>query len=237
MSVSSASLPFNFESWQSGCSDDPRLAVLEWKRFLIWLRTPAAGDAFKVHDLHMAWKGLVERYPWHAFTTHTYRQKAPQRREFKPPPPLVGIESNEKNFRRWLFDVLADEAVRQGLGWWKDGRIRGPWHNAYKRRVCAAHPVWVLGVERDRNGKIHCHALIRWPDMLPDVRRTRAWKLWFDRHGMGRMLPPTWQGAVSQYVTKYATKEGEVTFSRFFDRLDASKRESWDGLRVLSCGE
>ena len=230
MSVALQSGSFNFEKWKSGLSGDPVVRALEFERLYVWLRSPGARMAAKSHEAHMAWRDLVERYQWDTFTTHTYRADQG-----------VGLESNDRNFRRWLFEVCRDEALRQGLAFFysnKDGKrkVGGPWINAYKAGKREAHPVYVRGVERTRKGRIHCHALIRWPDMLPGVRRRHAARLWLRRHGFAKVLAPKWQGEVSRYVTKYVTKEGSVDLSRWFDRLHP-KRESWDRLRVLSCEE
>jgi hypothetical protein len=72
---------------------------------------------------------------------------------------------------------------------------------------------WVRGREPNpyRYGT-HFHALIG--GLPEDVRRTDAWRWWFERHGMARIEPynPAW--GAGRYLSKYVVKElGDITFS------------------------
>jgi hypothetical protein len=68
--------------------------------------------------------------------------------------------------------------------------------------------VYVLGVEPHESGRLHAHALLRFPECFGDVLLLDGWKLWFEWHGLARLERPQCQAAVTEYTCKYVTKPG-----------------------------
>lgn len=161
-------------------------------------------------EVQRAWAELVSRYPWHWFTTLTYRRDVG-----------VGPESCLRNFRGWIYGCLLDEARRVGLAdpGEEGERARGTWPNAYRAKQRWARPVWVIGVEPHADGVSHIHGVLRLPAALANARRGRggAWEAWWKCHGMARIEPPRSQRHVARYVSKYVVKGGEIVLSETFD--------------------
>jgi hypothetical protein len=87
--------------------------------------------------------------------------------------------------------------------------IFGPrWH---KRTPYGVY--WVISTENQKSGRIHLHGLIS------GVSNTRHWDWmdnWFDLDalaGIPRIYPVDNQQAVTRYITKYVSKDGEIYFS------------------------
>ena len=170
------------------------------------------------------WAEFLGRYGWDAFATLTYRGSA------------WANEQVVRNFRTWLFRWQVVTAIERGqcsesvrprhdaygreVG--TSVKRRGTWWNGYRKG--RAFPVWVLGVEPQKSGKLHAHAIIRWSPALPDLSRWTGWHLWtgarsegaFD-HGFARIEPPRCQDDVAGYVSKYVVKGGELHLSPSFD--------------------
>lgn len=189
-------------------------------------RVPHQVNGFKLTSdaVRQGYAELFSRYVWDCFGTHTYRPKpkAPERFSGAPGGRVGGaIEGCERNFRWWIGTVCLREACARGLArCWIDpeGRTRaaGAYENARRRGRPAGAPVWVVGLERHKSGLLHMHSLIKWPSMLPDVRRDAAWKLWHDVYGGGRFEPPRCLSVVD-YIAKYVVKGGDLVWSHSFD--------------------
>ncbi len=181
-------------------------------------------------NVRTAWATFLTRYPWDTFATLTYAGSA------------WAEEKVVRNFRHWLFRWQVETAKARGLcnesvHARKDGydrvvgarrKLSGSWWNA--QRKGRARVVWALGVEPQRSGKLHAHAVMRWPSMLADPIRRVGWHLWTGPkssggldHGFSRIEPPRCQHDVAGYVSKYVVKGGELYLSPSFDaaRLEA----------------
>lgn len=80
---------------------------------------------------------------------------------------------------------------------------------------------YVVGIERQRRGAAHAHAMWRFPDHDPsDVLvfpRTRWQAFASNLGGFSRIEAVRSSGDVADYVTKYILKDGEIEFSQGFD--------------------
>lgn len=170
------------------------------------------------------WAEFLGRYGWDVFATLTYRGSA------------WSSEQVVRNFKAWLFRWQLLTAIERGLcaesvqprrdAYGREVgtsvKRRGTWWNGYRKG--RAFPVWVLGVEPQKSGKLHAHAIIKWSCALPGLSRWTGWHLWtgarseggFD-HGFARIEPPRCQGDVAGYVSKYVVKGGELYLSPSFD--------------------
>lgn len=99
--------------------------------------------------------------------------------------------------------------------------IYGPrWHKRAPYGVS-----YVVSIEFQKSGQIHLHALL---GGVGDMRRLTWMDNWYaldDLAGFPRIYPVQSQTAVSNYVTKYVTKDGEVYMS---ENLRIRSRELFD---------
>lgn len=166
-------------------------------------------------DLHALYGALLCRYTWDVFATLTWRASA-------------GPEQVVRDYRTWICRWMGNEAVSRGLARWvpaMDGRhrLRGPWSRSNKHDPV----VWVLGVEPHESGRLHAHALIKFPSCFGEVRRAHGQELWWDWHGMAKIVPPRSQEGVSAYVGKYVAKPGsDLVFSDSFRAAAMAGSES-----------
>ena len=147
---------------------------------------------------------LLSRYPWDVFCHLSWRKESA---------PEVMV----RNFKRWLYLWQLYTAVsRKRATIDENGRAHGSWINSYRKQ--RQSPVWVFGIERgERGGRLHAHAIIKWSEKLPNLRRTKGHAMWFEAYGMNKLEPPKSQEDVGKYVSKYVAKDGEVYFSSSFD--------------------
>ena len=190
------------------------------------MRQSSRGEvvACRVDEIREHWAEFLSRYAWDAFATLTYGDA------------VWSSEKIMRNFQRWLWEWQVRTAVARGLvseslrvrtdGYGRrvgqHRKLSGTWWNEYRKG--RAHPIWVVGIEPHRSGKLHAHAIIKWSRRLPDLRRTEGWRLWSGKTtegGLGfgwcRIEPPKSQDDVNRYVSKYVTKGGEITLSPSFD--------------------
>ncbi len=87
----------------------------------------------------------------------------------------------------------------------------------YGRRWYKRHPYGVrsvIAIEYHKSGQIHLHALLAG---VGDIRRLTwmdKWQTLDELAGFPRIYPVRNNGAVSNYVTKYVTKGGDVYLSK-----------------------
>lgn len=170
------------------------------------------------------WAEFLSRYQWDVFATLTYRGSA------------WAEEKVYRNFKSWLYAWQLRTAIERGLCTEQRRpkldaynrtigctiRYSGRWYNKYRKG--RAFPVYVVGIEPQKSGKLHAHAIIKWSDSLPDLYRGTGHHLWtgpmaeggFD-HGISRIGPPRCQGDVAGYVSKYVVKGGDLYLSPSFD--------------------
>ena len=100
--------------------------------------------------------------------------------------------------------------------------IYGPrWHKRPPYGV-----IWVLSVEYQKSGRIHLHFVMA---SVGDTRRLSWMDHWQELDGVAgfpRIFPVENTEAVSNYVTKYVTKEGDVFFSK---NLELPSRDLFAG--------
>jgi len=136
--------------------------------------------------LESAWVEMIQRHDWQWFATFTFREE-------------VHPEKADKLFRLWC--ALLDE-MHLGKNW--------------SRKNKAPHRLqWVRGLEWQKRGVLHYHALIR---NLPPYRdglehRQFCAGEWDKLAGFAYILPVAEIGGVAGYISKYCSKGGEVDFS------------------------
>lgn len=134
--------------------------------------------------LQSAWVDLISRYDWQWFGTFTFRE-------------AVHPEKADKLFRLWC--ALVDEAH---LG-------KNLWHKESRR---LDRLQWVRGLEWQKRGVLHYHALVR---NLPAYRdgydSRQSWASEWERlAGFALLLPVAEIGGAAGYIAKYCAKGGEV---------------------------
>ena len=162
-------------------------------------------ETFQAPDpLRNAWTVLLSRLSWHYFITLTWRTPA-------------GPEQIVRDFRTMLSSWSGDTAIGRGLASRTGrGRLCGWWAN--RRRRGQDQPVYVLGIEPHRSGRLHAHALVRFPACFGEVRFAYAAKLWFKWHGGSKFELPRTTEDVASYCSKYITKPGcDLLLSPSFD--------------------
>jgi hypothetical protein len=114
-------------------------------------------------------------------------------------------------FATFTFRSLDDGSGDRGFGriaWYESA-----WAN-FVRELDGPlqHVQWVRAYERHKwRDDLHIHALIAG---VGDVERRTAWRWWFDRYGVNRILPYAPERGGARYIAKYVVKElGDVRFS------------------------
>ena len=103
----------------------------------------------------------------------------------------VHPERAEKLFRVWIARV---NAAAFGPRWRRQGKS----------------VLWARGTEFQRRGTVHFHVLM---SRVGNVRRLSMMDEWKDLAGWARIRPVKAQDRVRKYVSKYATKGGEIDLS------------------------
>ena len=186
---------------------------------------PAVREALECKEQREAWVDLLSEYQWDWFATLTFKH-----------PQYDGVRAL-RMFQAWLFEVHRRKAEELGLcrtvtkpkfdgyGRQVDCRkdLRGPFINRWKKN--RDRPVWVVGIEKHKNGSNHLHAVVRLSQGLGEIRRDEAWGIWRLPRSQGgmdlgwaRVEPPKDQDDVRGYVSKYVTKGGELHLSPSFSR-------------------
>jgi hypothetical protein len=133
--------------------------------------------------LQEGWVDLIARHDWQWFGTYTFREE-------------VHPEKADKLFRLWC--ALLDES-----------HLGPTWHKKSKRK----HRLqWVRGLEWQKRGVLHYHALLRNLPAYQDGAADRlAWgEVWNKYAGIARIYPVSEVGGVAGYIAKYCAKGGEV---------------------------
>lgn len=100
----------------------------------------------------------------------------------------VHPERADKCFRVWLAKV---NAARFGRRWRRQGK----------------GVLWARGIEFQRRGSVHFHALLA---RVGAVRRLSMMDEWSNLAGWARIRPVERQDLVRKYVSKYVAKGGEI---------------------------
>jgi hypothetical protein len=134
-----------------------------------------------------AWASLISRYDWQWFATLTFRDH-------------IHPEAASKAYRHWL--ALLD----------KSNGFRYRSRKTHKRRC-----VWVRGLEWQKRGVLHFHALIGNLPLPLHAREQRdAWgNAWcsMGNTGFAYIEGVGQTDVVGKYIAKYAAKGGEVDVS------------------------
>ena len=158
------------------------------------------------------WGRFIARYTWDWFVTLTFvgslrgTDRSSDTRELVSSTYSdVHPERAEKLFRLWV-SMLNREVY--GRRWWK----RSPKGVRY-----------IVGVEWQRRGIIHCHALLAG---VEGPRGLADWRVWKERWknldpvcGIARIEVPHDSTATANYVAKYVAKGGDIKFSDNLGRL------------------
>lgn len=144
----------------------------------------------ELDKLGQAWVKLLSRWDWHWFATFTFRD-------------CPGPNVADRYFALW-FRWLARSCY--GIGRGKGLAPSSPW--------CAR------ATEYQKRGAIHFHALIRFDGygLVPDrVAAGMRWESWGNSEensgpGWARVEEVRSPGIAAKYVTKYASKGGQISF-------------------------
>lgn len=179
--------------------------------------------------LRDAWTDLLARYQWDCFATLTFKNERHD--------PYEIINALDIWLMKWhmteaqirgLVNVkriqrhddygrrLPDRIKRQGNYWnrWRKGQGR---------------PIYVAGIEPHKSGALHMHVIIKFKTSW-EMNRNCGWRHWADpdyqngmNMGFARIEPPSSQGDVMSYCSKYVTKGGELVLSdSFTSKVDSS---------------
>ena len=143
----------------------------------------------------------LNEFQWQWFCTLTFRV---------PPHP----EAADKKFRYWIHRLNC-----------------ALYGKRYKKRGQGIY--WVLALEYHRSEAIHFHALLAdTEDLNVRLSRAQAKRLWDELAGFARINGINEQHlAVTNYISKYVTKGGELTVS------DTLKSYAVQGVIVSSDGK
>jgi hypothetical protein len=132
------------------------------------------------------WDVLLARYRWDWFATFTF-------------PDEVHPEAADKRYRVWMSKL--QQAVTGSKHWDR--------HPADTVR-------WARGLEWQKRGVIHYHALMYQRRNLDLLERRKHWEaVWLDiSGGFCSIFPCDSANAVRSYVAKYCGKGGQVDCSR-----------------------
>ena len=212
----------------------------EYKKYL---KDKATAEKQKAsdNDLLKHWdKQILQRYAWDEFATCTF--KSPQHDQYR----AIAMFKAWLHGRYFQHAVSVGEATRTQMTKCVNGeplrRLSREWnpltgmyepirkmvvHTKYKGKMPNAwkrndkkRPVWVVGVEKHKNGSNHIHALIHHRMYADAMRRDAGWRSWHDERGYGRMRleKPESDSAVRKYLSKYVIKDGDIELSRTFTR-------------------
>jgi len=113
-------------------------------------------------------------------------------------------------FREEVHPEKADKLFRLWCALLDESHIGKRWRKHPDKRL-----QWVRGLEWQKRGVLHYHALIRnlpaYRDGLEDRQRCAA--EWDKLAGFAYILPVAEIGGVAGYISKYCSKGGEVDFS------------------------
>jgi len=167
---------------------------------------PSGVSHHERQESSQAWAGWLQGYPWEWTGTFTFRTPAPAPvtvfcRRDRPPRAtgLVHPETADKRFRVYVSKI---NRVLYGPRWYK----RGLGIN------------WVRGLEFQRRGTIHYHALF---SGVGELRRLTYVDLWNELAGFARIERPRNRVDVVRYISKYVVKGGEIDLGGpWFDDRD-----------------
>lgn len=143
----------------------------------------SASNPLFKRELRRQYAEFMSRYNWQWFCTLTFRD---------PPHP----EAASKLFKLWINKI--------------NGIIYGCRYHKRKQSV-----YWALALEYHKSGVLHFHALVGdVVDLNNKCSRKKVRSLWYELGGINRIDPIDDRiGAVTNYVSKYVTKGGEIYFS------------------------
>lgn len=170
--------------------------------------------------IRAGWVELLTRYTWHYYATLTLHGDFHR----------TGQESLLKAFRWWLFSWLLSEADALGLVHRRDGQLRGPWINHYRKRRNT--PVYAVGVERQGSGRLHLHAVIALRGVVQRLDFKRGHAIWNDDRGFAWLERVQSADDCAGYITKYTVKGGDLFLSDSFNahRLQGTKCRSLESV-------
>ena len=157
-----------------------------------------------------AWAEFLGRMPWDYFGTLTVDPK-----RF----PRMGEEGWHKAWEWFLHEWWMQSARACGGAWKHGDRWRGPMANEWRKGK--RRPQWVQAIEPHRDGRPHCHTLIKLSGQLQRLDYSIGHRIWNENRGFGWFEKPRSQQDVADYCSKYVTKHeygsGALTLSPNLD--------------------
>jgi hypothetical protein len=144
-------------------------------------------------SLPAAWAQFMGRHQWEWFVTLTFKDS-------------VHPEAADKKWRLWVrrldMHLVGGEAIRR-----------------YPDRGC----VWVRGLEWQKRGVAHFHALMSYVGGLDQLAGRFEWAGEWRAiaGGFAKVMPCRNQEEARRYVSKYVAKGGEVDVSPSYHRTQA----------------
>ena len=176
--------------------------------------------------------------------------------EFRQHPKILLKKSWGEFIARWPWewfvtltftDDTHEERAIKLFRVWKNRlnkQLFGPrWHKRLPFGVC-----WVLAVEYQKSGRVHLHILIAGVGQTRRLDWMDNWWVLDHLAGYARIYPVKNQHAVSNYVTKYVTKDGNIHLSDNLKNISADlfycavvpteeQASEWIAPDVGSCNE
>lgn len=148
-------------------------------------------------EIRRQWSEYLARYNWQWFCTFTFA---------KPPHPEQAV----KKFRHFINTINRE--------------LYGPRAVKHGRSI-----YWANALEYHKSGVIHFHALLGdISDLNNSMLRFNAMKLWEEIAGYARILPIDDKlEAVTNYVSKYVVKGGEIDLSENLAEFDTTQ-SGWE---------
>ena len=123
-------------------------------------------------------------------------------------------------------DVIHPEAALKSMRTWlsmlNEELFGRRWYKHVPRGV-----YWVAAIEYQKRGVIHLHLLI---NGVGDTHRKtwmKNWELMGNKNGFPRILPVITNKAVSRYLSKYVTKDGEIFLSNNLPDVTSGLASLW----------
>ena len=160
-------------------------------------------------------KLVSQAYPYDWFLTLTVGQSTKQY-----PKRSARLTIGQESFERWLKRFFRDHVYRRArncLSWSRRDLAK-----------CSSYvdPVYVMGFERQRNGRLHAHVLVWFPVFETIPRYAEIRDFWSEHVGYAWVEHPRSMDKVCRYVSKYSLKgdncrgdyEANLIFSETFGR-------------------
>ena len=153
---------------------------------------------------------LLAREPWHWFCTLTFSPTRKVRDKW------TGELRSIDRFHpiHGMHLEAADKAFKYFVRCLNEQIYGNNWRRAHK----GGGVIWARGQEFHKSGRVHFHSVMAAPNLDLNTAASRYYwhEWWYREFGRNQIERPRDQDEVTEYVSKYVSKEGEVDFSANF---------------------